>query len=171
MHRWLQAFRSLHERKFDGRSKKLIVPSLSAANVDGDSCRTVFPLYQPPTVDICSNSFPTCNHTITFLVDTGSALSFLPKEHRVDQLCKLHLYTANGTSMFTKGTANIEFQINGLAHVFNWKFHVADVMRPILGADFLGSNGFHVNCRTGVLSQTPLHIAPIFRGNNSVTLP
>jgi len=139
-----------------------MVPSLSAAEVDGDYCRTILSNCQPPTVNIFSESFKNCNHTLTFLVDTGSALSILPKEHRVDKLCKLHLRTANGTSMFTKGTTNIDFEIEGFTNSFSWNFQVADVLRPILGADFLGTNNFNVNCRTGVLSQTPLHIAHIF---------
>ncbi|KMQ86215.1 gag-pol polyprotein [Lasius niger] len=77
-----------------------------------------------------------------FLVDTGSDVSVLPKSFskRRNNATNLSLFAANGSRIKTYGDLELELNL-GLRRSFRWKFIIADVSTPILGADFF----FHFN--------------------------
>nr|XP_012219343.1 PREDICTED: uncharacterized protein LOC105670401 [Linepithema humile] len=56
------------------------------------------------------------------------------------------LSAANGTTIFTYGTETLQLNF-GLRRAFSWRFVVADVSRPIIGADFLAHYGLLVDLR------------------------
>lgn len=75
----------------------------------------------------------------SYLVDTGSDISVLPptpEERKQNHSSIFNLIAANGTSIKTYGKRNISISI-GLRRLFPWTFTVAEVSRPIIGADFL----------------------------------
>ena len=82
-----------------------------------------------------------------FLVDTGALVSVFPasgldtRSHHARPL----LEAANGSTMHTYGEKQMTLSINGWKYV--WKFLVADVTQPLLGADFLCSNTLMVDIK------------------------
>ena len=80
-----------------------------------------------------------------FLIDTGALVSVFPasgldtRSHRPSAL----LEAANGSTIHTSnmGDKLMTLSINGRKYV--WKFIVADVTQPLLGADFLLLQHFH----------------------------
>jgi len=73
-----------------------------------------------------------------FLVDTGADISLLPKRVLFKPLTtNFKLFAANGTQISTYGSKTLSLDL-GLRRNFRWKFCIADIQRPILGADFLG---------------------------------
>ena len=82
-----------------------------------------------------------------FLVDTGAELSVLPATS-VDTRNKLpgpSLLAANGTTIKTYGTRTLFLKF--AAKTYQWRFTVAEVSRPLLGADFLRSNSLLVDLK------------------------
>ena len=78
-----------------------------------------------------------------FLVDTGSALSVLPPGiAKATRPNNQPLIAANGTPIKSFGTRQIELQL-GLQK-YTWRFIVAEVTQPIMGADFLRSHSLLV---------------------------
>ena len=75
---------------------------------------------------------------IRFLVDTGADICVFPCRLTPGQLRKSDyvLSAANGTPIATYGTRTMTLNL-GLRRDFCWHFLVADVSKPILGADFL----------------------------------
>lgn len=74
---------------------------------------------------------------MNFLVDTGADISLLPKKVLLKPWhTNLKLFAANGTQINTYGSKTLILNL-GLRRDFKWKFCVADIQRPILGADFL----------------------------------
>ena len=75
---------------------------------------------------------------MSFLVDTGADVSVVPASRMDRQKPKsiLSLKAANGSEISVFGTKTLKIDI-GLKRKFSWTFTVADVSRPILGADFL----------------------------------
>lgn len=82
----------------------------------------------------------------TFLIDTGAEISVIPYDHRSRQSSDVLLTAANGTRIKTYGpkTLNLDF---GLSRTLTWTFEMADVTRPIIGADFLHYFGLLVDIR------------------------
>ncbi|GBP95464.1 hypothetical protein EVAR_50237_1 [Eumeta japonica] len=77
-----------------------------------------------------------------FLVDTGSELCvFHARPCNSDVQGLPQLSAANGTTINT-GYVNLELNLS-LRRAYPWRFVVADVTKPIIGADFpvLQSNG------------------------------
>lgn len=75
----------------------------------------------------------------SYLVDTGSDISVLPptpEDRQQNNSSVFNLVAANGTTIKTYGKRNISISI-GLRRLFPWTFTVAEVSRPIIGADFL----------------------------------
>ena len=72
-----------------------------------------------------------------FLVDTGADVSVIPPSplecKHPQSLC---LEAINHTSISTYGTRSLTLNL-GLRRTFSWEFIVADVRKPILGADYL----------------------------------
>ena len=80
-----------------------------------------------------------------FLVDTGAEISVVPAtglERRTRQPGS-PLQAANGSSIQTYGTRTLPLHF--APGKYRWDFVVADVNRPLLGADFLRSNSLLVD--------------------------
>ena len=75
---------------------------------------------------------------IQYLIDTGADLYVFPRTYLKQRREKstYQLYAANGTLISTFGTVTHTLNF-GLRCEFTWKFVVADVLRPIIGVDFL----------------------------------
>lgn len=75
---------------------------------------------------------------ISFLVDTGSDLCVYPRTALREKRAKTdyQLFAANGTTIATYGWVHLQLNI-GLRRAYRWRFVVADVSKPIIGADFL----------------------------------
>jgi hypothetical protein len=73
-----------------------------------------------------------------FLIETGANLCVYPRSLlcSVPRKADYELSTANGTPIATYGTVMISLNL-GLRRDFKWRFLIADVAKPILGADFL----------------------------------
>lgn len=93
------------------------------------------------------------------MVDTGSDLSILPvcliKRNRPSQTV---LYAANSSKIKTYGNKQLTLNLR-LKREFSWNFVVADVPRPIIGADLLSYFGLLVVVRSHKL------IDPVTRSN------
>lgn len=85
---------------------------------------------------------------LIFLIDTGSDLSVLPKScaEGSPHSASFKLYAANDTVIDTFGEKLLHLDFN-LRRSFTWMFTVADVTRPILGADFLKHYGLWVDLK------------------------
>ncbi|XP_011685387.1 PREDICTED: uncharacterized protein LOC105448491 [Wasmannia auropunctata] len=72
----------------------------------------------------------------------GSDISVLPKswKNRDSSAANFSLYAANGSKIHVYGSRELELNL-GLRRSFNWKFTIAEVATPLLGADFL----YHYN--------------------------
>lgn len=80
-----------------------------------------------------------------FLVDTGAEVSVLPATGLDRRTCKMgpKLLAANGSPIRTYGTRTLSLHF--ACNTYRWKFVIADVSRPLLGADFLRSNSLLVD--------------------------
>ena len=78
------------------------------------------------------------NHKCKYLIDTGAAVSVLPKScaNRISDADCLPLLAANNTTINTYGNSKRVVDV-GLKREYLWTFIVADVKQPIIGADFL----------------------------------
>ncbi|GBM89708.1 Transposon Ty3-I Gag-Pol polyprotein, partial [Araneus ventricosus] len=87
-------------------------------------------------------------------LDTGADISVVPPSSA--ERCKpkslLNLLAANGTKINTYGTRNLSLNI-GLRRIFPWSFIIADVSRPILGADFLTHYGIIIDLKSKCLKD------------------
>jgi hypothetical protein len=89
---------------------------------------------------------------ISFLIDTGADLCVYPRKltRGPRQKSTYELSAANGTVIHTYGTETLALNF-GLRRAFTWRFVVADVSRPIIGADFLSFYGLLVDLRNSRL--------------------
>ncbi|XP_018395959.1 PREDICTED: uncharacterized protein LOC108774366 [Cyphomyrmex costatus] len=89
---------------------------------------------------------------VRFLVDTGADLCVFPRKmiRGPRQKSIYELSAANGTVINTYGTETLSLNL-GLRRSFVWRFVVADVSKPIIGADFLAHYGLLVDLRGGKL--------------------
>ncbi|XP_045448264.1 uncharacterized protein K02A2.6-like [Melitaea cinxia] len=85
---------------------------------------------------------------VQFLIDTGSDLSVYPRSLIQYRRAKTdyNLCAANGSIISTYGFVHFNLDF-GLRRLFNWRFVVADVTKPIIGVDFLNFYGLIVDCR------------------------
>lgn len=84
----------------------------------------------------------------TFLIDTGADVSVFPStahERRTTNVTK-PLLAANNTTIKTWGTRQIKITLSK-GKSFTHTFHLADVKRPILGADFFINHGFLIDLK------------------------
>lgn len=81
-----------------------------------------------------------------FLIDSGSSISIIPVYFFKRKLTSglLILYAANATEIQTFGEHLLELDL-GLRRSFKWKFIIADVKNPIIGADFLSHYGLVID--------------------------
>lgn len=87
-----------------------------------------------------------------YLVDTGSDISVYPRSkinYRV-KATEYALYAANGTTIATYGNTNLQPDF-GLRRDLQWRFIIADVTYPIIGADFLSFYHLVPDLRKGKL--------------------
>ena len=104
------------------------------------------------------------NSGLKFLVDTGANISVLPvtKKQLYFGSCdeNYKLYAANGSEIKTFGVKTLELDFN-LRRPFRWSFVVADVKRPILGADFLSHHKLLVDVHKRKLIDSVTNLCSI----------
>ena len=87
-----------------------------------------------------SRLFYVQDHTtgLQFLVDTDAEVSIVPHTptDRLHQQTGPSLQAVNNTTIATYGTRSLTLNL-GLRRTFHWIFVIANVRKPILGADFL----------------------------------
>lgn len=80
------------------------------------------------------------NSSIRYLIDTGAEISVLPKTFagKTKSLppTKTTLFAANNTAIHTYGEKLMVLDLK-LRTTFKWIFVIADIEKPIIGADFL----------------------------------
>lgn len=83
-----------------------------------------------------------------FLVDTGADLCVFPRRLVQGRPTKAtyELAAANGSTIATYGSLTLNLDL-GLRRDFTWSFVIADVSRPIIGADFLAKFELLVDIR------------------------
>ena len=84
---------------------------------------------------------------VQFLVDTGAQVSVVPATN-LDLHSGLSgppLRAANGSVIRSFGSRTVSLSIN--SRTYKWPFIVADVRKPLLGADFLCRFGLMVDMR------------------------
>ena len=101
-------------------------------------------------------------HKCKYLIDTGAAVSVLPKScaNGISDADSLPLVAANNTTINTYGNCKRVVDV-GLKREYPWTFIVADVKQPIIGADFLIHYNLLVDLRSRCLRdmRTGLAIA------------
>ena len=82
------------------------------------------------------------------LIDTGSSISLLPSSYKNLNLqpSPVKITNANGKPIDCLGEITLQINIRSLRRNFLWTFVVADVIKPILGYDFLNHFGIIVDC-------------------------
>lgn len=83
-----------------------------------------------------------------FLVDTGSDLCVYPRTRVQGRTSKstYEMFAANGSVIPTYGIRTFILDL-GLRRAFRWEFIVADIAKPIIGADFLSAFGLLVDLK------------------------
>lgn len=106
---------------------------------------------------------------LRWLVDTGAERSVIPPSATEKKLNHdfPKLYAANGTTIQTFGERSLTLNL-GFRRPFSWIFVIADVERPILGADFLRNFGLLVDVRNRRLIDT---LTGIFHAFTPSTTP
>ena len=112
-------------------------------------------------------------HTHTrFLVDTRSEVSIIPptSADRRHQPAPRTVTAVNNTSIRTYGQRSLTLNL-GLRRSFPWIFIIADVRKPILGADFLRHYGLLVDMhkRTLIDTNTNIQVQGILSSDVSLT--
>ncbi len=130
--------------------------SLAATGVSGPNCSCLF--------------YVTDKNTQTqFLVDTGSKVSVLSPSSSDRKTDKLTLLAVNDTPISTYGKRSLTLNV-GLQRSLPWIFIIADVQKPILGADFLRHFELLVDVNRKQLIDTKiqLHIQGILSVDSSL---
>lgn len=97
-----------------------------------------------------------------FLVDTGAEVSVVPASglDRRTMQKGTSLLAANGSSISTYGMRTLPLHF--ASNKYRWNFVIADVSRPLLGADFLRSNSLLVDLRgKRLVDAATFHSAPL----------
>ena len=101
-------------------------------------------------------------HKCRYLIDTGAAVSVLPKScaNGISDADSLPLVADNNSTIHTYGNSKRVVDV-GLKREYPWTFIVADVQQPIIGADFLIHYNLLVDLRSRCLRdmRTGLAIA------------
>ena len=94
------------------------------------------------------------------LVNTGASTSVFPHSRITTgtlSATRHHLVGAGGARIDCYGSRLIPLQF--ARRRYTWDFEIADVKKPILGADFLTAHGLMVDLQRGVLtSNEDLHL-------------
>lgn len=85
---------------------------------------------------------------LQFLVDSGAAVSVLPSTFKAVNAIpsKYKLYAANSSIINTYGQKLLSLNF-GLRRQFRWAFIIADVDKPIIGADFIEHFGLLIDLK------------------------
>ena len=106
------------------------------------------------------------------LIDTGAEVSVLPATG-LDMRTRQPgppLLAANGSSIRTYGTRKLSFHF--ASNRYQWSFIVADVTRPLLGADFLRSNSLLVDMNgKRLVDAATFHSAPLMQTSTKTPAP
>lgn len=111
------------------------------------------------------------SNNISYLIDTGAAISLLPPTTiDIKNKNSITLFAANNTPIKTFGQRLLHVDVK-LRRSFPFVFTIADVSRPILGADFLYKYGLVVDLRNKRLidSITSLSV-PVKTAKSSTTI-
>lgn len=129
---------------------------MTASDLGQPSCRRLF-VKDPLT-------------NLSFLIDTGADISVLPNNLPNCQPTTKSLYAANGSTIPTYGEKLLTLNM-GLLRSFRWLFTIADVNKPIIGADFLQNYGLLVDLKNRKLidSLTNLKVPGILTNVNEAT--
>ena len=88
------------------------------------------------------------------LVDTGASTSVFPRSRITTgtlSATRHHLVGAGGARIDCYGSRLIPLQFSRRRYM--WDFEVADVKKPILGANFLTAHGLVVDLQRGILTS------------------
>lgn len=98
---------------------------------------------------------------IKYLIDSGADFSVIPPKNRNAPHQNI-LYAANGTPIKIYGTKIISIDF-GFRRQMDWEFIIADVTKPIIGADFLYEYDLMVDIRRKRLidNRTQLEVSGI----------
>lgn len=102
----------------------------------------------------------------TFLIDSGAEISVIPPHKSCKKPTSIKLFAANNTQINTYGNIRL-FMDLGLRRKFEWVFVIADVTRPILGADFLKKYGLLVDVKRKKLVDSLTSLAAIASYTNT----
>ena len=102
---------------------------------------------------------------VRFLIDTGADLCVFPHTKLPKPRAKSNYErsAANDTTIVTYGTITLSLDL-GLRRQFTWRFVVADVSKPIIGADFLAHYGVLVDIKNHRLLDQVTHLTSKWRG-------
>ena len=100
-----------------------------------------------------------CLSGLLFLVYTGVVVSIVPTSQtdHASSLGHFSLQAVNCMNTATYGVHSLTLDL-GLRHAFWWTFIIADMNKPILGADFLRNFGLLVDIRHRRLSDSVTHL-------------
>ena len=105
-----------------------------------------------------------------FLVDTGAFCSVYPAaphERHIVDIDPLLLTAANGTSISSLGTKDIQLQFN--CRVYTWSFRLAQVSQPLLGSNFLAQHNLLVDvARRRLISADAFNYVQLQTNTDSV---
>ena len=109
-------------------------------------------------------------HKCKYLIDTGAAVSVLPKScaNGISDADSLPLVAANNTTINTYGNCKRVVDV-GLKREYPWTFIVADVKQPMIGAAFLIHYNLLVDLRSRCLQDMRTGLA-IAASLSSITL-
>lgn len=87
-----------------------------------------------------------------YLIDSGSDVCVMPYTPKMSFVApsNITLYSANNSLIKTFGTKHVTLSLN-LRREFNWTFVVANVSKPIIGADFLRHYGLLIDLKNSCL--------------------
>lgn len=105
-----------------------------------------------------------------FLIDTGADVSVLPLTNPTYALqpCDVLLFAANGTPIKVFGQQIIKLNL-GLRREFVWRFVVADVTTPIIGADFIRHYDLLIDLRRNrIIDGTTKLESPCTTNSNNI---
>jgi hypothetical protein len=107
-----------------------------------------------------------------FLVDTGSDICVFPRKlvPQRKERGNFYLFAANGTPIPTYGMMPLSLNM-GLRRHFTWRFVVADVSHPLIGADFLSHFGLLVDCRNNRLLDGITTFDPAMKATPAIAPP
>ena len=125
----------------------------------------------PPSALLCVKDSIS---NLSFLVDTGAQVSVLPAPSALRSSCAVsngpRLQAANGSDIKTYGTVHKDLCFGG--RKFSGQFILADVNRPLLGADFLLDNNLLVDiARSRLVQVDDLRTIACISGGNSTDTP